>query len=58
MVGREGGSPVELATGDAADRPGGAFDYTVSWDGLDPTQRWLGVVRYAGTDRRTVVRVN
>jgi hypothetical protein len=30
----------------------------VSWEDLDPTQRWLGVVRYAGTDRRTLVRVN
>ena len=58
VVGRDGGTPVTLSRGAAEDRPGGTFAYTVSWDGLDPTQRWLGVVRYAGTDRRTLVRVN
>jgi hypothetical protein len=40
-----------------ATRPGAPFRSTVSWSGLDPTQRWFGVVRYAGSDRRTVLRI-
>jgi hypothetical protein len=29
----------------------------VSWDELDPTRRWFGVVRYPGSDRRTLIRI-
>jgi subtilisin family serine protease len=58
VVGREGGSAMSVTPRRQATRPGGEFGYTVAWDDLDPTQRWLGVVRYAGTDRRTLVRVN
>lgn len=58
VVARDGGSDMAIAPDTAATRPGGQFRYTVSWSGLDPTLRWLGVVRYAGTDRRTLVRVN
>jgi hypothetical protein len=43
--------------GTSTARAGGVFGYTVAWDDLDPTRRWLGVVRYAGTDGRTLVRV-
>ncbi len=53
-----GGSPLTLAPGNSATRPGGSFDYTLSWSHLDPTQRWLGVVSYAGSSRRTFVRIN
>ena len=58
VVGRAGGSPLTVTPGAAAARAGDEFGYTVSWEDLDPTQRWLGVVRYPGTDRRTLVRVN
>ena len=58
VVGRDGGSPMTVTPGQQAALPGGEFGFTVSWDDLDPTQRWLGVVRYAGTERRTLVRVN
>ncbi len=51
-------SPLDINPGSEAARPGGSFDYTVSWSGVDPTQRWLGVVRYADSDRRTFVRIN
>ncbi|MGA9749289.1 MAG: hypothetical protein WBQ50_17685, partial [Nocardioides sp.] len=52
------GSPLDINPGSEAARPGGSFDYTVSWSGVDPTQRWLGLVRYADSDRRTFVRIN
>ena len=58
VVGRGGGSALTVTPGASATRPGGEFGYTVSWDDLDPTQRWLGVVRYPGTERRTLVRVD
>lgn len=58
VVGRDGGSPMTVTPGQQAALPGGEFGFTVSWDDLDSTQRWLGVVRYAGTERRTLVRVN
>ena len=58
VVGRDGGVPMTVTPVAASARAGGVFGYTVTWAGLDPTQRWLGVVRYADTDRRTLVRVN
>ncbi len=58
VVARRGGSPMTVTAGQQPTGPGGEFGYTVSWRDLDPTQRWLGVVRYPGTDRRTLVRVN
>ncbi len=58
VVARSGGSAMTVTPGQSAGRAGDEFGYTVSWEDLDPTQRWLGVVRYAGTDRRTLVRVN
>ncbi len=38
--------------------PGERFGYRASWRGLDPTKKWLGVLRYAGSDRRTLVQVD
>jgi hypothetical protein len=49
---------VEVETEQAGTGPGAPFRATVSWgDDLDPTRRWFGVVRYAGSDRRTVLRI-
>jgi hypothetical protein len=39
-------------------RSGEPFSVELSWDGLDPTSRWFGAVRYAGSDERTFVTVN
>jgi hypothetical protein len=51
------GRDLTVATEQAARRPGAPFRSTVSWAGLDPTQRWFGIVRYAGSDRRTLLRI-
>lgn len=32
-------------------------DLTATWSGLATTQRWLGVIRYAGADEQTVVTI-
>ena len=45
--------PPEVAV--AAGEP---FAVDLSWAGLDPTARWFGAVRYAGSDERTFVTVN
>lgn len=37
---------------------GERFAVELSWTGLDPTARWFGAVRYAGSDERTFVTVN
>jgi Subtilase family/Fibronectin type-III domain/Peptidase inhibitor I9/PA domain len=58
MVGAGESSPLTVTPGAAPRRAGGAFDYRLSWDDLDTTRRWLGVVRYSGTERRTLVRIN
>ena len=57
VVGATGGSPVTVTPGPAPSRPGDEFGYTLGWDGLDTTQQWLAVVRYAGSDRRTYLRI-
>ncbi len=51
------GRDLTVATEQSARRPGAPFRSTVSWDGLDPTQRWFGIVRYAGSDQRTLLRI-
>jgi hypothetical protein len=48
---------LTVATEQSARRPGAPFRSTVSWDDLDPTRRWFGIVRYAGSDRRTLLRI-
>jgi hypothetical protein len=58
LVPRDGGTQVDLST-DAVGAPAGKpFRYSASWAGLDPSKRWLGVVRYGDTDRRTLVEVH
>lgn len=37
---------------------GEPFGIELSWEGLDPTSRWFGVVRYERSDERTFVTVN
>ncbi len=37
---------------------GDRFEYRASWKGLDMTQRWFGAVRYAGSDRRTLISID
>lgn len=44
--------------GPRAGGPAGAgVHYRLAWPELDPTRRWLGVVRYRGSDEVTLVRV-
>jgi hypothetical protein len=58
VVGRsDDARDVSVATEQRGSRAGAPFRSTLTWDGLDPTQRWFGVVRYAGTDRRTLLRL-
>ena len=57
VVGPTDSGDVSVATDQDGSRAGAPFTSTVSWDELDPTQRWFGVVRYAGTDRRTLLRI-
>jgi hypothetical protein len=49
---------VEVETEQSGTEPGAPFRATVSWgDDLDPTRRWFGVLRYADSDQRTVLRI-
>lgn len=58
LVGGTGGDELTLEAEQPAGGPGDRFRYTASWKDLDPTRRWLGVVRYVGSDRVTIVRVD
>ncbi|MGN6574877.1 MAG: S8 family serine peptidase [Nocardioides sp.] len=57
VVGPSDSADVSVETEQGGSRAGAPFRATVAWDELDPTQRWFGVVRYAGTDRRTLLRI-
>jgi hypothetical protein len=59
VVGRHDrtGSDLSVETEQPATRPGAPFRSTVSWGSLDPTRRWFGIVRYARSDRRTLLRI-
>lgn len=59
VVGRHDrtGRDLRVKTEQPATRPGAPFRSTVSWGSLDPTQRWFGIVRYARSDRRTLLRI-
>jgi hypothetical protein len=49
---------VALSTDAVGSAPGRRFRYSARWAGLDPHKRWLGVVTYGDTDRRTLVEVD
>ena len=50
-------SRMVLSTDAVGFAPGRRFRYTASWTGLDPAKRYLGVVTYGDSDRRTLVEV-
>ena len=58
VVPRTGGSAVELSTDAVGFSPGKRFRYSASWDDLDPSKRYLGVVGYGDSDRRTLLEVD
>ncbi|NUR05942.1 MAG: S8 family serine peptidase, partial [Nocardioidaceae bacterium] len=58
VVPRDGGPQVSLSTDAVGESAGRRFRYSASWDDLDPSKRWLGVVTYGDTDRHTLVEVN
>jgi hypothetical protein len=58
VVGHDGGAEVDLRLQSPATAPGDEFEYTASWDDLDPTQSWFGIVRYGNAERRTLLRIN
>ena len=57
VLGPDDSQDVSVETDQDGARAGAPFRSTVSWGDLDATQRWFGVVRYAGTDRRTLLRI-
>ncbi len=57
VVGPHDSHDVSVETRQSGARAGAPFRSTVSWGDLDATKRWFGVVRYAGTDRRTLLRI-
>lgn len=57
VVPERGGSTVSLSTDAVGFAPGRRFRYSASWRGLDPDKRYLGVVTYGDSGRRTVVAV-
>lgn len=57
VLGRATDGEVTVHTHQPAARPGAPFRSTLTWTDLDPTQRWFGVLRYAGSDRRTLLRI-
>jgi hypothetical protein len=58
LVPERGGSVVSLSTDAVGFAPGRRFRYSASWSGLDRGRRYLGVVSYGDSGRRTVVAVN
>jgi hypothetical protein len=52
------GDDLALTPESVGDAPGDAFRYSASWEGLDPTRRWLGVVTYGDSDRHTLLQIN
>lgn len=57
VVGAGGAGTLQLETRGTGGDPGAGFRYDVRWPELDPTLRWLGVVRYAGSDELTLLRI-
>jgi hypothetical protein len=57
VVPERGGSTVSLSTDAVGFAPGRRFRYSASWRGLDPDKKYLGVVSYGDSGRRTVVAV-
>jgi subtilisin family serine protease len=49
--------PNSSVTTGVAVTTGTPVTLTASWTGLDPTQRWLGVISYAGADAVTLLSV-
>lgn len=47
-----------VAPEEVAVSSGEEFAVDLSWDDLDPTSRWFGSVRFAGTDERTFVTID
>lgn len=58
VVPEQGGSQVRLSTDAVGFAPGQKFRYSASWTDLDPEKRYLGVVAYGDSDRRTLVEIN
>jgi hypothetical protein len=58
VVPEQGGTEVDLSTDAVGFAPGRKFRYSASWDDLDPTKRYLGVVTYGDSDHRTLVEVD
>jgi hypothetical protein len=58
VVPAEGGSQVDLSTDAVGFAPGKKFSYSASWDKLDPSKKYLGVVSYGDSDHQTLVEVN
>ncbi|HEX4977119.1 MAG TPA: S8 family serine peptidase [Nocardioides sp.] len=57
VVGAGGAETLELATRGNGSGAGPEFRYAVRWPELDPSRRWLGVVRYPGSDEVTLLRI-
>ncbi len=58
VVPDQGGTAVSLSTDAVGFAPGKRFHYSASWDDLDPGKKYLGVVAYGDSERRTLVEVN
>lgn len=57
VVGEGGSGTLEVDSRSTGGAPGSRFRYVVRWPELDPTRRWLGVVRYPGSDQLTLLRI-
>jgi Subtilase family/Fibronectin type-III domain/PA domain/Peptidase inhibitor I9 len=57
VVNASGDEPLSLSAQAVDGSPGRGFQYRASWTGLDPTKRWLGVVRYSDSGKRTLLQI-
>jgi hypothetical protein len=58
LVPGRAGTPLDLSTDAVGFAPGRRFGYSASWHGLHPGVRYLGVVSYGDSGRRTLLSVD
>lgn len=57
VLGADGGSPLTVSPDTVTAGGGSPFDLSASWQGLDPSMRWLARIGFEGASRSTLLEV-